>query len=51
MYHQLKRLMNEALELNKPVVIVLPAMYGYKTTTWTATPNEHGGVTLTYVNS
>jgi len=45
----LHNLMDEARKLNKQVVTVLPSIYGFSTTTWTATPNEYGGIELTHV--
>ena len=40
--------MSEAKKLKKEVVTIMPNLYGIGTTTWTAKPNEHGGVELNY---
>ena len=56
---QLENLMRLAKETKLPQVISLPSMYGTlycggkvdKGVTWTATPNEHGAVELTYTNN
>jgi len=56
---QLENLMRVAKETNLPQTISLPSMFGSqycggkvdKGITWTATPNELGGVELTCTNN
>ena len=58
MEEQLTNLMALAKETKQAQSISLPSMFGIycgwrgdKGVTWTATPNEHGGVELNYKNN
>ena len=48
--NNMQELMRVAREVKKTQVMTTPSLYDPRTTTtWTATPNKHGGVELTFV--